>query len=261
MRVPCAYGNWKMHKTLDEALDFVFKFVPALFSEVSEDSVGVTIFPPAPYIWPIRQELGDESPMFVGAQDLYTEKDGAFTGAISGNILRSAGATHVIVGHSERRRKMNDDNIMVARKLGRALRDRLIPVLCIGETNEEREAGRTRDIITEQLKTAWEGHEVTGGALIAYEPVWAIGTGKNAEPDEVQEMCEFIRSWIADFFTSETAVTVRILYGGSVTPANIETYVSLPDVDGALVGGASLDPDEFLAISRSIAKSIPGGKS
>jgi triosephosphate isomerase len=245
-----------MHKTLKEALEFVYKFVPALFSKVSEKSLGVAIFPPAPYIWPIRRELGDESPIFIGGQDLHTEKDGAFTGAISGAILRSAGASHVIVGHSERRRKFNEDNMMVSRKLSRALKDRLIPVLCIGETIEEREAGRTKDILIEQLKTAWEGHEVTGGALIAYEPVWAIGTGKNADPSDVQDMCTFIRSWLSDFFTAETAATVRILYGGSVEPANIADYAKLPDVDGALVGGASLDPDKFLAISLAIASSV-----
>jgi triosephosphate isomerase len=245
-----------MHKTLKEALEFVYKFVPALFSKVSEKSLGVAIFPPAPYIWPIRRELGDESPIFIGGQDLHTEKDGAFTGAISGAILRSAGASHVIVGHSERRRKFNEDNMMVSRKLSRALKDRLIPVLCIGETIEEREAGRTKDILIEQLKTAWEGHEVTGGALIAYEPVWAIGTGKNADPSDVQDMCAFIRSWLSDFFTAETAATVRILYGGSVELANIADYAKLADVDGALVGGASLDPDKFLAISLAIASSV-----
>jgi len=261
MRVPCAYANWKMNKTLPEALEFIYEFVPALFREVKEDAVGVAIFPPAPYIHPIREELGDDSPVFIGAQDVYPEKDGAFTGELSGQILRSAGATHVIVGHSERRHIIGEDNAMVARKLARALRDRLIPVLCVGEQLRDREAGRANETVEEQLETAWTGHEVTGGALIAYEPVWAIGTGRNAEPRDAQEMCSRIRAWIAKHFTPETAAATRILYGGSVTADNIAHYVKLPDVDGALVGGASLDPKEFLGIARAIAARRQGGKA
>jgi len=259
MRIPCAYANWKMHKALVEALDFVYEFVPALFRTVKEGSVGVAIFPPAPYIWPIRQELGDDSPIFIGGQDLYTEKDGAFTGEISGSILRSAGATHVIVGHSERRHVLGETNETVAKKLRRALKDRLIPVLCVGEQLRDREAGRAKEIVEEQLESAWTGHEVTGGALIAYEPVWAIGTGKNAEPRDAQEMCSFIRNWVSGHFTPETAAAIRILYGGSVSPDNISHYVKLPDVDGALVGGASLDAKQFLEIARAIAASGSGG--
>jgi triosephosphate isomerase (TIM) len=253
MRVPCAYANWKMNKTMGEALDFIYKFVPSFFRTAKEGSLGVAIFPPATYIWALRKELGDDSPVFIGGQDLYTEKEGAFTGAISGQILRSAGASHVLVGHSERRHVMGDDNPTVAKKLKRALSDRLIPVLCVGEQLRDRESGHAKDIVAEQLSTAWEGHEVTGGALIAYEPVWAIGTGKNAEPGDAQTMCKWIRSWVAERFTPETAASVRILYGGSVSPENIVHYAKLADVDGALVGGASLDPDKFLAIAKAIA--------
>jgi triosephosphate isomerase (TIM) len=253
MRIPCAYANWKMYKSVGEALEFVYKFVPALFRTVKEGSLGVAIFPPAPYIWPMRQELGEQSPVFIGGQDLYTEKEGAFTGAVSGQILRSAGASHVLVGHSERRHIMGEDNAFVAKKLKRALADRLIPVLCVGEQLRDRESGHAKDIVAEQLSTAWEGHEVTGGALIAYEPVWAIGTGKSAEPGDAETMCKFIRGWMAERFTPETAASVRILYGGSVSPENIASYAKLPDLDGALVGGASLDPDKFLAISKAIA--------
>lgn len=261
MRIPCAYANWKMHKTLKEALEFVYEFVPALFRTVKEGSVGVTIFPPAPYIWAIRQELTDQSPIFIGAQDIHTEKDGAFTGGISGNILRSVGATHVIVGHSERRHIAGDTNEIVGKKLKRVLSDRLIPVLCVGEQLREREEGKALAVVEEQLSTAWTGQEVTGGGLIAYEPVWAIGTGKNAEPKDAQEMCSFIRNWVSKHFTPETASAIRILYGGSVKPDNIEHYVKLPDVDGALVGGASLDPKEFLEIARTIARTGGGGIS
>ncbi len=260
MRIPCAYANWKMHKTLKEALEFIYEFVPALFREVKEGSIGVTVFPPAPYIWPIRKDLGDDSPVFIGGQDLYVEKEGAFTGEISGHILRSAGATHVLVGHSERRHIIGEDNSVIAMKLRRALSDRLIPVLCVGERLDERESGKTRDVVAHQLGTAWAGHEVTGGALIAYEPVWAIGTGKNAEPDDAQKMCSFIRSWMGGFFTNETAAAVRILYGGSISPENIGEYAKLPDVDGALVGGASLNPGGFLEIAKAIALSGAGGK-
>jgi triosephosphate isomerase len=259
MRIPCAYANWKMYKSLPEALEFVYKFVPALFRSVKEGTVGATIFAPAPYIHPIRKELGDISPVFIGGQDLYTEKEGAFTGAISGQMLRSAGATHVLVGHSERRRLMGDDNVTVARKLKRALADRLVPVLCVGEKLDERDSGRAKDIVNEQLKSAWEGHEVTGGTLIAYEPVWAIGTGKNATPDDAEDMCKHIRGWMAQTFTPETAASIRILYGGSVTAENVSAYMKLPDVDGALVGGASLDPDKFLEIAKAIA-TRGGGK-
>ncbi|MFH1675490.1 MAG: triose-phosphate isomerase [bacterium] len=259
MRIPCAYANWKMHKTLSEALEFIYKFVPAFFGKMDEKSVSVAIFPPSPYIWSMREELGDESPIFIGGQDIYTEPEGAFTGAVSGKILKSAGASHVLIGHSERRHVMGEDNATVAKKLAQALKVRLIPVLCVGETLRERETGKTKEIVQDQLSTAWEGHEVTGGALIAYEPVWAIGTGKNAEPGDAQEMCSWIRNRIASRFTKETAAAVRILYGGSVSSKNIAQYVKLPDVDGALVGGASLDADEFLQISRAIAESGKGG--
>ncbi len=255
MRIPCAYANWKMHKTLPEALEFIYEFVPALFRDVKEGDVGVTIFPPAPYIWPIRQELGDDSPIFIGSQNIYTEKEGAFTGELSGNILRSAGASHILVGHSERRHKLDESNELVGRKLDRVIRDRLFPVLCVGELLRDREAGRTKEVVKEQLEAAWTGQEVTGGAIIAYEPVWAIGTGKNAEPRDAQEMCEYIRTWIAEYFTPETAASIRILYGGSVNPENISQYARLPDVDGALVGGASLDPGSFAAIAKAIAHS------
>lgn len=253
MRIPCAYANWKMNKSLKEALEFTYKFVPALFRNIKEGSLGVAIFPPFPYIWPMRKELGDDSPIFIGAQDLHQEKEGAFTGAVSGSILRSVGATHVLVGHSERRILMKEDNSIVAAKLKRAISDRLIPVLCVGEQLIDRESGRAQEVVESQLASAWEAHEVTGGALIAYEPVWAIGTGKNAEPGDAQAMCKWIRSWIAKRFTPETAAAIRIIYGGSVSPENISHYAKLPDVDGALVGGASLDPDKFLAISMAIA--------
>lgn len=259
MRIPCAYANWKMNKTLNEALDFVYEFIPALFSDIKEGSVGVSIFPPAPYIYPMRQELGEDSPIFIGAQNIYYEKEGAYTGEMSGNILRSAGASHVLVGHSERRHIMGEDNKTVGRKLAWILRERLIPVLCVGEQLRDREAGKAKDVVEEQLAVAWEGQEVTGGALIAYEPVWAIGTGKNAEPRDAQEMADFIRSWTARFFTPETAATIRILYGGSVSPENISQYARLPDIDGALVGGASLDTKQFLEIAKAIAETGPGG--
>lgn len=259
MRIPCAYANWKMNKTLFEALDFVYKFVPGLFSEIKEGSIGVTIFPPAPFIWPMRQELGESSPIFIGAQNIHAEKEGAFTGELSGSIIRSAGATHVLIGHSERRNIFGEDNAMIAKKLGRALRDRIIPILCVGENLRERESGKAKEIVEEQLAMAWEGQEVTGGALIAYEPVWAIGTGKNAEPKDAQAMAEFVRDWVARYFTPETAGTMRILYGGSVSPENISNYAKLPDIDGALVGGASLDTKAFLEIAKAIAKAGPGG--
>jgi len=248
-----------MNKTLKEAMDFIFRFVPALFRSVKEGSVGVAIFPPDPYIWPLRKELGENSPIFIGAQDISTEKEGAFTGEVSGQILRSAGATHVLIGHSERRHLMGEDNAVVAKKLKRAIADRLIPVLCVGEQLRDKELGRTKEVIEEQLETAWEGHEVTGGAIIAYEPVWAIGTGKNAEPGDAQAVCKMIRSWMASRFTPETAAAVRILYGGSVSPDNIAHYVRQPDIDGALVGNASLDADQFLEIAKIIATRSSGG--
>jgi len=258
MRIPCAYANWKMNKTLSEALEFIYEFVPSLYRTVQEGEIGVTIFPPSPYIHSLRNELGDDIPMFIGAQDISTEPSGAFTGEVGGSILRSVGATHVIIGHSERRHAMGETNETVARKLARTLKDRLIPVLCVGEELRDREAGRAREVVEEQLESAWTGHEVTGGALIAYEPVWAIGTGKNAEPRDAREMCYFIRAWIAKHFTPETAAAIRILYGGSVTTENVAQYMKLPDVDGALIGGASLDPKEFLEICRLIAvSSVP----
>jgi triosephosphate isomerase len=250
-----------MNKTLSEAMDYIYEFVPALFRDVDESSISVTIFAPSPFIHAMRSELGDESPMYIGAQDLHFEKDGAWTGETSGTQVRSAGATHVLVGHSERRTKCNEDNSTVGKKLTRALKDRLIPVLCVGEKLMDREAGKTRDVVAEQLGYAWEGLEVTGGAIIAYEPVWAIGTGKQAEPKDAQEMCGFIRNWIKERFTPETASAIRILYGGSITSSISKSYTNLPDVDGVLVGGASLDLNEFLAITRAFAAKVAGGVS
>ena len=188
----------------------------------------------------------------LGAQNLYWEKEGAYTGEISADMLVSAGCQYVIIGHSERRQYFGETDETVNQKIGAAVTAKLIPIFCIGETEAERESGNTFSVLDKQVKDGLKGKVVEdlGSLVIAYEPVWAIGTGKTATSDQAQETHKYIRSLIADNFGTALADSVRILYGGSVKPANVAELMAMPDIDGALVGGASLDAESFSRIVK-----------
>lgn len=242
MRRPVLAGNWKLNKTIVEAVDLVNKLKAA---PLKLDDRTVVVCPPFTALAAVSDALHD-SDIAVGGQNLYWEDSGAFTGEISGPMLKSAGCTYVIIGHSERRQFFNETNETVNKKIMAALKNHLIPIVCIGETLKEREANRTFDVIKEQIKNGLAGltNEQLKGLVIAYEPVWAIGTGRTASPAQAEEVHNFIRTLQCE----EVAQAIRILYGGSVKPDNIKELMDQKDIDGALVGGASLKAQDFIAI-------------
>ncbi|MBP6716981.1 MAG: triose-phosphate isomerase [Acidobacteria bacterium] len=251
MRTPMLAANWKMHKTQRECAAFIREFAPLVSSFSNVDIVVAPVFTGIT----TTAEAAKGTNVRVAGQDLYFEKQGAFTGAVSADMLVDAGATHVIIGHSERRRLFGDTDELVSRKLRAAITAGLTPIVCVGETLAEREAGETLTVLDRQVKVGLDG--VTGDELaalvIAYEPVWAIGTGKNATSAEAGEAHEHIRGRLRQWFGGAPADKTRILYGGSVKPDNIRELIGLPDVDGALVGGASLEVRSFFEIvSRSL---------
>ena len=244
MRRPVVAGNWKMHGTRAENS----RLVEALVEASDALPCEVVICPPAVYLWEIGRQLKD-SRIGLGAQTLCAEDHGAFTGEVSGAMLRDVGASHVIVGHSERRALYGEGDALVARKFGAAQAAGLTPILCVGETLDEWERGVTEAVVARQLDAVLEvaGVAAFARAIVAYEPVWAIGTGKNATPDQAQAVHAFIRARIA----ARDAIIgdgLRLLYGGSVKAANAAELFGKPDVDGGLVGGASLKADEFVRI-------------
>ena len=245
MRIPLFAANWKMHKTPREAAAFLSEFAPL----VQKVNVETVIAPPFVAL-SAAVEAARGTRIGIAGQNLYFEKQGAFTGEISGAMLKDAGASHVIIGHSERRRLFGDTDELVSRKLGAAILSGLTPIVCIGETLSERESGETLAVLDRQVKVGLDG--LTGdqiaGLVIAYEPVWAIGTGKNATSAEAGEAHAHIRSRVRQWFGGAPADQCRILYGGSVRPDNIRELIGLPDVDGALVGGASLEVRTFFEI-------------
>jgi triosephosphate isomerase len=218
-----------------------------------EWQVDIVVFPPYVYLAEAARML-EESGITVGAQDLCAEPVGAFTGQVAASMLKDVGCRYVIVGHSERRRLYHEDDVLVARKFGAALQGGLTPVLCVGETLEEREAHRTESVVARQLEavTAMNGVSSLSNAIVAYEPVWAIGTGRTASPQQAQAVHAYLRSRI-DAQDAKMARRLRILYGGSVKASNAAELFSMPDVDGGLVGGASLSADEFLEICAAAA--------
>jgi triosephosphate isomerase len=243
MRIPVFAANWKMHKTVQEATSFVREF-SALVKSLSE--VELILAPPFTALAPAA-EIARNTRVDIAAQDLYFEREGAFTGEISAVMIRDAGASHVIVGHSERRRLFGDTDEWVNRKARAAVAADLTPIVCVGETLAEREGGQTLEVLDRQIRAGLDGlgAEIIAGILVAYEPVWAIGTGKNATPAEADEAHRHIRGRLRQWFGGSAADACRILYGGSVKPDNIRDLIGLPDVDGALVGGASLDIRSF----------------
>ncbi|NOX45142.1 MAG: triose-phosphate isomerase [Caldiserica bacterium] len=251
MRVPIVAANWKMHKTGAEAREYCRGFralVPGDFP------VELVIFPPFTALGAVREEL-EGTGIKWGAQNAHPEREGAFTGEVSLPMLREHGISYLIVGHSERRNIFGETDDFIARKLRAALDAGVSPILCVGEKLAERRAGRAREVVERQLAAALEGvrADEVGAIVIAYEPVWAIGTGVPARPEDAQEMAAFIRRWLADRFGGDAAA-VRIQYGGSVKPDNAGAFLKLPDIDGALVGGASLDPDSFFAIAKAAVR-------
>ncbi|HDG67800.1 MAG TPA: triose-phosphate isomerase [candidate division Zixibacteria bacterium] len=251
MRKKLIAGNWKMHKTVPEAQTLARQLADRL-SDVN--FADVAICPPFVDLYPVSLILREkESKIILGAQNMHPEPKGAFTGEISAEMLLSAGAKMVILGHSERRHIFGETDGFINAKVRRALEVGLVPILCIGETLEQRKAGKTNDVLREQITKSLAGVQIDDPhkIIIAYEPVWAIGTGVNATPEQAQEAHTFVRGLLAQLWGEQVAQEVRILYGGSVKPANAQSLLTQPDVDGALVGGASLDADSFEGIIRS----------
>jgi triosephosphate isomerase (TIM) len=241
-------ANWKMYKTPDQACEFMSAFLPLVVGHQRDE---ICICPPAVDIAAVV-EAAKGTGISVGAQDMFWEKEGAYTGEISAGMLKGAGCTHVIIGHSERRQYFGETDDTVNRKVEVALEAGLTPIMCIGEVIEEREAGLTDEVLRRQVTRGLSGISGRKAAklVIAYEPVWAIGTGKTATPQIAEEAHSVIRAELVNVMGREVAEKLRILYGGSVKPENASALMTQEDIDGALVGGASLKPDSFAAIVK-----------
>ena len=251
-RTPLMAGNWKMNLNHLEAIALVQKLAFSLNDE-DYDAVDVAVLPPFTAIRSVQTLVdGDRLRIAYGAQDLSAHESGAYTGEISGAMLAKLGCTYVTVGHSERRQHHREDDALVNAKVAQALRHELVPILCIGEEQDVREAGGHVAHTLAQLDGALVGltADQAGSVVVAYEPVWAIGTGLTATPLDAQEMCAAIRARLAELYSPPLADEARVLYGGSVKPDNTAGIMAGPDVDGALVGGASLDAEGFAAICR-----------
>ena len=249
MRRPIIAGNWKMYKTPSEAVDFVSRLREAA---VDVQGVEIVVAPPFPALVPVK-ELLDGSSIGLAAQNMHWKPEGAFTGEVAPPMLAAAGCRYVILGHSERRQYFGENDADVNLKVRAALEHGLVPIVCVGESLEEREAGLTEKVVTSQVERCLAGlpGSAVAGLVIAYEPVWAIGTGRTAGPDDAQEVNGRIRELVRALFGAEAAARVRIQYGGSVKPDNVRELMSRPDIDGALVGGASLQVDSFVGIIRA----------
>lgn len=242
-------GNWKMHKTRAQARAFVRELRAALDPPPPCD---LAVFPPFTALSAVAEEMKGTN-VVAGAQDLFWEKEGAFTGEVSAEMIREAGGEMVLVGHSERRHVLGEDDAVVVRKLGAALAGGLRAVLCVGEKMEQRKAGRAQEVVGMQIESALFclDERALERVVVAYEPVWAIGTGLTARPEDAVTMHMLIRKLVADRFGTEVAGELLILYGGSVKPDNAGALLSEEEIDGALVGGASLEVSSFLAIARA----------
>ena len=253
MRIPFIAGNWKMHKSVHDAV----MFAKELRSAVKEvNGVEIVLAPPFTAVHAVA-EAARNTNIGVAAQDLYWEREGAFTGAVSAAMVREAGAEYAIIGHSERRTLFGETDASVNRKTHAAFAAGLVPIVCIGETLDQRERNETFDVLDRQIKGGLDTltAEQLGLIVIAYEPVWAIGTGRNATPAQAADAHSHIRARLRQWFGSDAAELCHVIYGGSVKPDNIREIISQPDVDGALVGGASLDVRGF---SDIVLRSRPG---
>jgi triosephosphate isomerase len=250
MRKKIIAANWKMNMTQSEATRFVDSFIRHV-GEITD--VDVVIIPPFTAIAKVSEALGKAQNIKVGAQDMYWEKSGAFTGEISAPLLRDLFVHYVVLGHSERRALFGETDEIVNRKVRAALEGKLRPIVCVGETLEQRDKGNVEKILSIQLRGSLAGlkPKELQDSVVAYEPVWAIGTGRNATPEQAQEAHAFIRHILREMSDQTTADRVRIQYGGSVKPDNARELMTQPDIDGALVGGASLDPRSFAQIVKA----------
>jgi len=252
MRKKIVAANWKMNMTVAETVSFYETFR----MEIEEvNGVEIVVAPPFTAIAKLSELLGGSQRVRLGAQNFYFERGGAFTGEVSAAMLRELYVRYVIIGHSERRAIFGEDDALINRKFHAAHASELRPILCVGETLAEREAGKEKAVLETQLRGGLAGAsaEQAVDSVIAYEPVWAIGTGVNATPEQAQDAHAHVRAVVASLFDSATAAKVRIQYGGSVKPNNAAALMSKPDIDGALVGGASLDPRGFAEIVKAAA--------
>ncbi len=246
MRKKIIAGNWKMNKTAPEASELA----QGIKQKVDTNTeVDVVLCPPFTDLAAVYSVIHD-SHIDLGGQNLHWEQKGAYTGEISADMLKSVGCHYVIIGHSERRQYFGETDETVNKKIKSALHEGIVPIVCVGELLQEREADKTKTVIETQVKAAFEDIDKIQAQkmVLAYEPVWAIGTGKVATPEQAQEVHAFIRKLLTDIFDEETAEIIRIQYGGSMKPDNAAELLSQPDVDGGLIGGASLDVDSFIAI-------------
>jgi triosephosphate isomerase (TIM) len=251
-RRPIIAANWKMHKTHLEAIQAVQK-LSYLLDAADTDRIDVVIVPPFTALRSVQTLLdSDKIPYGLGAQNMHPDEKGAFTGEVSPLMLAALNVGYVIVGHSERRQLFGEDDRFVNKKVRAALAHDVTPILCVGETLEERDADGTESKVTQQIRRAFDqvDGERAATVVIAYEPIWAIGTGRTAEPADAGRVVEVIRAALADRYDDAVAAAVRVQYGGSVKPGNIRGFMAHPEIDGALVGGASLDPEEFALIVK-----------
>ena len=241
MRSKIVAGNWKMNLTFDEADELVNELLDR-FDEQDELKCEVIICPPFPYLEMLTDWEAEEQRFNVGAQNCSAYEKGAYTGEVSAKMLKALDVDYCIIGHSERRKYFNENNEVLAEKINRLIENNMSPIYCVGEVLEEREAGRHFEVVKEQLEKGLYD------CIIAYEPVWAIGTGKTATPEQAQEMHAYIRQLVKEHYDEATANEIRILYGGSCNAKNATELFSQPDVDGGLIGGASLKADDFMSI-------------
>ncbi|MCC5910296.1 MAG: triose-phosphate isomerase [Clostridiaceae bacterium] len=245
MRLPIIAGNWKMNNTIEDAV----KLANELKEEANKTDVKVVICCPFTVLADVRKAV-EGSKIKLGAQNMHWEDNGAYTGEISADMLTEQGVEYVIIGHSERRQYFNETDETVNKKIKKALEKDLIPILCVGETLEEKESNTTNEIVKRQTVKAFEGVEAEDAKkiVIAYEPIWAIGTGKTASPEDANDVIAYIRNVVKETYSEEVSEVVAIQYGGSVKAANATEIMNQEDIDGALVGGASLKAEEFSAI-------------
>ncbi|HBT60058.1 MAG TPA: triose-phosphate isomerase [Acholeplasmataceae bacterium] len=251
LRRPVIAGNWKMFKTRDEALQFIY----AVNQEVPEASAVESIICANDVLLRCLVKRQGEN-LKIGAQNMHFEENGAFTGETSPLVLETTGVTYVIIGHSERRAMFNETDETVNLKLKSAIKHDLTPIVCVGESLEVRENGTTDDVVKQQVVKAYDGVGADEAlkSIIAYEPIWAIGTGKTATPEQAEETIKAIRNVLVSLYGNDVASKVRILYGGSVNPKNVDVLLQQENIDGALVGGASLDPMSFLTLVKAAVK-------
>jgi triosephosphate isomerase len=254
MRKPFVAGNWKMNTDSQSSVKLAGDIASGA-KNLAAEQVDIAVIPPFVYIHSVVQALKTAA-IAVGAQDVYFEQEGAFTGEISPTMLKDIGCHYVLCGHSERRHVIGENDELINSKTTAAVNSGLLPILCVGETRQQREAGKTSDIVTHQVREGLAGliDEKASAITLAYEPVWAIGTGLTATPDQAQEVHALIRELVADIYNDQLAGEMRILYGGSVKPENAAELMSEKDIDGLLVGGASLKADAFVQI---INASVP----